>query len=219
VNEANIHNRWPVAKEGLRFILPTGLGAVLLLSFGPLWLGLLGALLCLFITFFFRDPKRLPEAPMGAVLAPADGRIIKVEHITANDSPLGEPATKISIFMTVFNVHVNRIPVGGTVEGIDYHKGAFFSANLDKASEQNERNTITLTSPQGRTVVFIQIAGLIARRIVCWIGRGDQVEAGQRFGLVRFGSRLDVYLPQDSRIVARMRDRVKAGETVIAHLA
>ena len=121
--------------------------------------------------------------------------------------------------MSVFNVHVNRIPIGGTIEKITYHPGKFFSANLDKASEQNENNQITLQTANSKKIAFIQIAGLIARRIACWVEKGDRVNAGQRFGLIRFGSRLEVYLPEDSKITVQVRQKVKAGETVIGYLS
>ena len=120
--------------------------------------------------------------------------------------------------MSVFNVHVNRAPASGKITSIAYHSGRFFSANLDKASEQNEKNTITMETLDGKKIVFVQIAGLIARRIVCWVKEGEDVKAGQRVGLIRFGSRLDVYLPIDSEISVRSGDIVKAGETVIGYL-
>jgi len=119
--------------------------------------------------------------------------------------------------MSVFNVHVNRIPVKGRISGINYHPGGFFSANLDKASEQNENSSITLDAGNGHRIVFVQIAGLIARRIVCWVKAGDDFAAGQRFGLIRFGSRVDIYLPCDSRVTSRLREQVKAGESVIGY--
>lgn len=121
--------------------------------------------------------------------------------------------------MSIFNVHVNRIPIGGTIQEIIYRPGSFFSANLDKASELNENNMITLKTPDSRKIVFIQIAGLIARRISCWVKEGDHVAAGQRFGLIRFGSRLEVYIPGDSRITARIHQKVKAGKTIIGYLS
>ena len=139
--------------------------------------------------------------------------------MAGENNPLGQPSIKVSIFMNIFNVHVNRIPFGGTIKKISYHPGKFLSANLDKASEQNENNRVTLETVDSREILVIQIAGLIARRIACWIEKGDSVKTGQRFGLIRFGSRLEVFLPEDSRIVARVRQKVKAGETVIGYLA
>ena len=134
------------------------------------------------------------------------------------DNPLGEPAVKISVFMSVFNVHVNRIPMEGKISSVKYMAGAFFSANLNKASEQNESNTIILELYNGRKIAVVQIAGLIARRIVCWIKERDIVKKGQRFGLIRFGSRLDVYLPADSDVSVELGQKVRAGETIIAYL-
>ncbi len=131
------------------------------------------------------------------------------------DSPFNGDA----IHMSIFNVHVNRIPIEGTVKNIDYHPGKFFSANLDKASEQNESNRITLQTPEARKIVFVQIAWLIARRIVCWVKDGDHMRTGQRFGLIRFGSRLEVYLPHDTQITARLGQKVSAGVTVIGYLS
>ena len=134
------------------------------------------------------------------------------------DNPLGRSSIKVSIFMNVFNVHVNRIPIQGTIKNISYHPGKFLSADLDKASEQNENNRVTLETADSKEILIIQIAGLVARRIACWIERGDPVETGQRFGLIRFGSRLEVFLPADSKIAIQVGQKVKAGETVIGHL-
>ena len=185
---------------------------------GLLILSGLAVILTLFTLFYFRDPDRNNTIPDKAVLTPADGKIIQIQDIENDNNPLGEPAVKISIFMSVFNVHVNRIPMDGTIKDITYYPGKFFSANLDKASEQNERNRITLQTHDSRNIVFIQIAGLIARRIVCWVKKGDNMQAGQRFGLIRFGSRLEVYLPGDTWITTRLHQKVSAGETIIGYL-
>ena len=217
MDESRIYNKWPLAKEGLPFVL-LGCALILVFSFlGLLILSGLAVLLTLFTLFFFRDPDRNNKIPDKAVLTPADGKIIQIQHIKDN-SPLGKPAVKISIFMSVFNVHVNRIPIDGIIKDITYHPGKFFSANLDKASEQNERNSITLQTRDSHDIVFIQIAGLIARRIVCWVNKGDRMQAGQRFGLIRFGSRLEVYLPGDSQITVRLHQKVSAGETIVGFL-
>ena len=154
-----------------------------------------------------------------AILTPADGKIIDIKVLDNDVNPLGESAVKVSIFMSIFSVHVNRIPVSGRIAKIDYHPGDFFSANLDKASEQNEKNQITLQTDQGPKIVFVQIAGLVARRIACWIKEGDRVQSGQRCGLIRFGSRLDVYVPQNSRIIGKRHQKVKAGETILGYLS
>ncbi|MBU2497956.1 MAG: phosphatidylserine decarboxylase family protein, partial [Proteobacteria bacterium] len=168
---------------------------------------------------FFRDPERRSPAHDKAVLTPADGRILDIRHVDAVNNPLKKPGVKVSVFMNIFNVHVNRVPVSGKVSNVTCHPGKFFSANLDKASEQNESNAITVETRDGREIVFIQIAGLIARRIACWVREGDQVLAGQRFGLIRFGSRLDIYLPDDTRIVAQSGQKVRAGESVLGYLS
>jgi len=175
-------------------------------------------LLSIFTIYFFRDPERENDVPENIVLTPADGKILDIRYLNNSKNPLGEPATKVSVFMSIFNVHVNRIPVNGTISKITYHPGNFFSANREKASEQNENNRITLQADNGYKIVFIQIAGLIARRISCWIKEGDRVKAGQRFGLIRFGSRLDIYLPYDSRIIAQPHHKVKAGISILGYL-
>jgi phosphatidylserine decarboxylase len=213
-----IENRYPIAKDGLPFILSGAIIAVTLYFAGLWYASILMGIASLFAVYFFRDPERRGNAPENGVLSPADGRIIDVRHMDDGNNPIGEPAIKVSIFMSLFNVHVNRIPVSGKVAKIVYYPGRFFSANMDKASEQNENNRITIDGGGGRRIAFVQIAGLIARRIACWIKEEDFVKAGQRFGLIRFGSRLDVYLPAGSRLIVRQRERVKAGETVIGYL-
>ncbi|RLC28056.1 MAG: phosphatidylserine decarboxylase family protein [Deltaproteobacteria bacterium] len=218
MDTSRIDNKWPVAREGIPFIV-AGLFLTLLSgALGVAALALLMGVLSLFTIFFFRDPERKNTCEERAVLTPADGTILKIERFPEGDNPLGKPAVKISIFMSIFNVHVNRIPVEGTVVKVEYHPGRFFSANLDKASKYNEKNSVTLMTPNAGPIVVIQIAGLIARRIACWVRERDEVVAGQRFGLIRFGSRLEVYLPLESRIVIRPRDKVKAGETIIGYL-
>jgi phosphatidylserine decarboxylase len=219
MDNSRIHNRWPVAREGFPFIIAAwGLG------FFSLYVGLFFAtaflaLSALFVTYFFRDPERAQELPEDGVVSPADGRILEISRVGPGEkSPLEVPSEKVSIFMSVFNVHVNRMPVRGTIQRIRYSPGKFFAANLDKASEQNEKNTIFLDLPDAKKVALIQIAGLIARRIACWVSEGDPVEAGQRFGLIRFGSRVEIFLPEGSRIVVRPGQHVKAGETIIGYL-
>jgi phosphatidylserine decarboxylase len=213
-----IENRLPIAKDGLIFILLGLIISGIFFSVGFLSAAVLMGIVTLFTIWFFRDPERINDAPENAVLSPADGSILAIRHLNESNSPLGKAVIKISIFMSVFNVHVNRIPVKGRILEIVYNPGRFFSANLDKASEQNENKRITLETDQGHRIIFIQIAGLIARRIVCWINEQDYVKAGQRYGLIRFGSRLDIYIPYESRIIIQPRDRVKAGETIIGYL-
>jgi len=218
MDNSRINNNWPLAKEGLPFVLIGCAVTVLLFYSGLVLLSVMTGILGLFTSFFFRDPYRNNDTDSKAVLTPADGTVLDIQHIENENNPLGEPAIKVSIFMSIFNVHVNRIPVAGTVRKIMYHPGKFFRANLDKASEYNENNKVILETADSRRIVVIQIAGVIARRIVCWIKVGDQVDTGQRFGLIRFGSRLEVYLPFDSRVTAQPRQKVKAGKTVIGYM-
>lgn len=218
MNQSRINNNWPMAVEGLPFVV-LGLGlAIFFYSLEILSLAVPAGIFGLFSIFFFRDPDRKNPVQDKAVLSPADGTIIRIDNVD-DDNPLAEPAWKVSIFMSIFSVHVNRSPLGGTVKKISYHPGKFFSANLDKASEKNERNSITVESSDSRKVVFVQIAGLVARRIVCWLSEGDVVQPGQRIGLIRFGSRLDVYIPRDSKISVGLKQKVTAGKTIIAYLS
>ena len=218
MDKSRINNRFPVAREGFPFIgISSGL-TLIFLFLGHSVFFAIGLLITFFVVFFFRDPEREQPNIPHAVLSPADGRILAVERIDHSNNPLGAPGLKISIFMSVFNVHVNRIPVGGSIQKINYHPGQFFSANLDKASEQNENNRVTLRTPDAQEIVVIQIAGLIARRIVCWIAEGDRVDRGQRFGLIRFGSRLEAFLPTNTRITVSKGQKVTAGETIIGYL-
>ena len=214
-----MNNNWPFAREGLPFILIGALLTFLFFVFGIIFLTILSGFLALFTMYFFRDPNRACSCPSNAMLTPADGRIVKIERLEGKDNPLGESAVMISVFMSLFNVHVNRIPISGVIRGIQYYPGRFFSANLDKASEQNERNSIIMETINARRIVVTQIAGLVARRIVCWARQGDQVQTGQRFGLIRFGSRLDVFLPGDSQVAVRNGQRVKAGQTIIGYMS
>lgn len=217
--ETRINNRLPLAREGFPFIF-IGIGVTVIFAFlGWTTLTIITSVITIFVIYFFRDPERHHLEEKNAVLTPADGRILEVKHVDEKESPLGQPSIKVSIFMNVFNVHVNRIPIKGTIKKISYHPGKFLSADLDKASEQNENNRVTLETADGREILVIQIAGLVARRIACWINRGDTVKTGQRFGLIRFGSRLEVFLPADSKIIAQVGRKVKAGETVIGYLS
>ena len=192
---------------------------ILLYFLTPWPLSATALLLTLFIMYFFRDPDRKSQVPQGAILSPADGKIIDVRAVRSDENPLQEPAIKISIFMSVFDVHVNRIPVDGTVTRISYHPGRFFAANLDKASSDNESNRVLLEARDGRKILVIQIAGLIARRIACWVEETDAVRAGQRFGLIRFGSRVEVFAPEPTRTAVKTGQRVRAGQTILGYLA
>jgi phosphatidylserine decarboxylase len=185
---------------------------------GKSLLTLLFAFITLFIIWFFRNPERSFQEREKVLISPADGKIIKIENVVVNGTIAGR-FKKISIFMNVFNVHVNRAAYSGKIETIHYHEGKFLSANLDKASQDNERNEIMIRTEDGRPVWMVQIAGLIARRIVCWVNVGSSIKKGERFGLIRFGSRVDVYLPEDSIISVKLRDKVKAGQTVLGYLS
>jgi phosphatidylserine decarboxylase len=204
-----------IAREGWPFLAAAVAAAAVATWLGgwwsaPFWLA------ALFVLQFFRDPAR--EIPQGAglVLSPADGRVVQVGR--ARDDYLGRDAVKISVFMNVFNVHSNRAPVDGTVENVWYFPGRFFNAEIDKASAENERNAISQRTAEGAEVTTVQVAGLIARRILCYVGKGDRLARGQRYGFIRFGSRLDVYLPPDSTPKVAIGDKVSAASTVIAHL-
>lgn len=206
-----------IAREGLPFILPLSILTIIFAAFGFIWIAIPLFLTFVFVTCFFRNPQRKTPNEANAVISPADGQVIKIEDVAENDL-LSGPSKKISIFMNVFNVHVNRIPYSGTVDSIRYHEGRFFSANLDKASTLNERNSVLIKTDDGKEILTIQIAGLIARRIECWIKEGMNVKKGDRFGIIRFGSRLEVFLPSDSVTAVNIGDKVKAGETLIGWL-
>jgi len=208
----------PIHREGLPFI---GVFAVVSLLLFWLWppLGWLGALATLWCIYFFRDPMRVTPVRDGIVVAPADGRVSRIVNAVApKELELGErPLPRVSIFMSVFDCHVNRSPLAGKIERMTYHHGAFLNADLDKASEDNERNCLVIASEIGRIAV-VQIAGLIARRIVCFVREGSTVGAGERIGMIRFGSRVDVYLPEGVRPLIAEGQTAIAGETVIADL-
>jgi phosphatidylserine decarboxylase len=206
----------PIHPDGYSFV-----GGFALISLILFWLwtplGWLGILLTIWCALFFRDPTRVTPQRDGLVVAPADGRISMVtQALPPPELGLGDrPLPRVSIFMSVFNCHVNRCPVTGRVECIAYRRGAFINAELDKASEDNERNSVVIATSQGRVAV-IQIAGLIARRIVCFVRQGQAVGAGQRFGLIRFGSRLDLFLPEGTQPLVAEGQTAIAGETILA---
>jgi phosphatidylserine decarboxylase len=209
----------PPHPAGRPFVLG-GLVAVLLglaLASWLAWSGLLFTLLCL---FFFRDPERVAPGRPGALVAPADGRVVSViPAVPPAELGLGlTPRWRVSTFLSVLNVHVNRVPADAIITRIAYRHGSFMNASLDKASEANERNAIALRLPDGREIAVVQIAGLIARRIVCDLREGDAVHAGQRLGIIRFGSRADLYLPEGVRPIVAVGQTMVGGETVIAEL-
>ena len=209
----------PIHREGWPFIALFALAALLLgLLWSPLgWLGLVATVWC---ATFFRDPDRVTPIRPGLVISPADGMVCMVgDAVPPPELGMGlEPRMRVSVFMSVFDVHINRIPVGGKVVRVAYTPGRFLNASLDKASEDNERLGIRLELADGREVAAVQIAGLVARRIKCDVGEGAQVETGQRYGLIRFGSRVDVYLPDGVAPLVACGQRTIAGETVLADL-
>lgn len=210
----------PPHPAGRPFILGGGAVALVGLVFLGTWLFWLGALFVAFCLYFFRDPERQPPARPGLVLAPADGHVVSVvPAVPPAELGMGsEPRWRVAIFLSVLDVHVNRMPADGTVTRIAYHHGKFLSANLDKASEENERNAIALALPDGRDLAVVQIAGLVARRILCDAKVGDSVQAGDRYGIIRFGSRTDVYLPPGVQPLVSEGQTMIGGETVIAEL-
>ena len=207
-----------IAQEGYPFIIFSLVITVFVSFFGIKWLIVLMAAITFFVVWFFRNPERYFHDEEKLVVSPADGKVIKIDDVEIEGTIKGR-FKKISIFMNIFNVHVNRAPYSGKIEKINYHEGKFFSANLDKASQDNERNEVMIRTEDGRAIWAVQIAGLVARRIVCWVKVGDQVKKGERFGLIRFGSRLDVYLPEDSKISVKLGNKVKAGETKLGYLS
>jgi phosphatidylserine decarboxylase len=206
--------RIPVAREGWPFIVPPALGACLLALMGRWRAAAVVALPAVAFTGFFRDPERLPPRAPGALLAPADGRVMGIADV---DDPWVGPAVRISIFLSPLDVHVNRAPMAGVVRDVDRVSGRFLAAYRSEASEENERCTVAVEGDTARVAVS-QIAGVVARRIVCRVQRGDKLEAGQRFGLIRFGSRTDLIAPGSADVRVRVGDRVRGGETFVAVL-
>src|SRR6476661_1945871 len=205
-----------IAREGWPFVAASFVIA-LGLSLASWWaLAVLAWIAFLFVLQFFRDPPRTIPAAPNAVLAPADGRVVRIG--AAHDPYLDRDALMISVFMNVFNVHSNRSPVDGNVAQTWYHPGKFVNAALDKASDDNERNALKIVTPAGAEITCVQIAGLIARRILCYVKAGDRVARGQRYGFIRFGSRVDLYLPADATPRAAVGDRVYATESIVAEL-
>ena len=206
-----------IAGEGFPFILFSGFITFIFSILGYELAALAGLLVTTFVTCFFRDPSRVQPDDDTAFISPADGKVIRIEEIS-DDRFLHEQVIRISIFMNIFNVHVNRIPSSGTVERVLFKPGKFYSADKDKAALQNEYCALILSTPTGTRYCVVQVAGLIARRIVCRAQQGDRVHAGQRYGLIRFGSRLDLYLPLETQVDINRGQKVRAGETIIAHL-
>ena len=211
----------PIHVEGHRFIALFAAVTVLLFWLLPDFFGWIGVVLTLWCAYFFRDPERVTPVRDGLVISPADGRVSSIEEVPVpSELDLdGERLTRISVFMNVFDVHVNRAPVDATITRLEYVPGKFINAELDKASEDNERQALSLEMADGVKIGVVQIAGLIARRIVKFVDEGNSLKAGQRFGLIRFGSRVDVYLPAGKVAQVVVGQRAIAGETVLADLA
>ncbi len=209
-------NQWPIAIEGLPFLIPMVLLTVILGILG--WKGWmsLGILLSLFIAYFFRNPKREIPGLQNIVLSPADGRVIHVGECE-EDRFLKEKALKVSIFMSLFDVHLNRAPVSGKVLEKNYLPGQFLVASVEKSSLLNEQNAMILETEDRFKILLIQIAGLVARRIVCYAKAGDLLRKGEIFGLIRFGSRVDLYLPLEVKPIVRVGQHVKGGESIIGY--
>lgn len=209
----------PIHPEGWRFV-----GIFAAISLALAWvaepLGYLGAVLTLWCAYFFRNPDRVTPTRPGLAIAPADGVVCLIdEAVPPPQLDMGTtPMTRICIFMNVFNVHVNRSPLNGKVGKLAYIEGRFVNASLDKASEHNERQCVRLDMEDGRQIAFVQIAGLVARRILCFVKEGQPLKAGERFGLIRFGSRVDTYLPAGTAPLVCIGQKTVAGETVIADL-
>jgi len=209
-------NRWPVAKEGFPFLIPSLLLTVGVATIGWTVLTVLGILLTLFIAFFFRNPKREIPDLHNIILSPADGKVIHVGE-DREDRFLKERALKISIFMSVLDVHINRSPVTGKVLERSYHPGRFLVASAEKASLDNEQNALVLEMEDHSKILVIQIAGFIARRIVCYANAGDRLKMGETFGLIRFGSRIDLYLPANVKPTVRVGQHIKGGESIVGY--
>jgi len=210
----------PMHKEGRKFV---AIFAAITVALAFLWEPLfwLGCGVTVWCYYFFRDPVRVIPQQEGLVLSPADGIVSLIQDVVPpKELELGDsPVTRVSVFMNVFNCHVNRAPIAGTVRRISYHSGKFLNASFDKASELNERNSLMIETKAGVRIGVVQIAGLVARRIVCFVREGDSIEIGHRFGLIRFGSRLDVYLPEGVLPLVAVGQTAVAGETILADLA
>jgi phosphatidylserine decarboxylase len=205
-----------IAKPGIPFVL-AGLVATALAGFFNVWLVVILGLATCFVIWFFRDPGRVIPTEAGLIVAPADGKIVQILE-EREERFLKAPVIRVSIFLNIFDVHVNRMPCAGKIQEVVYHAGKFLSAHLDKASLENEHQAILIEASTGQQLVVVQIAGLIARRIVSWIQPGDSLDRGQRFGMIRFGSRVDTFLPIGTKLKVQLGDRVKGGETILGEL-
>ena len=209
---------FPVSKAGLPYIYVSAFATAVVALLGLKVPAVILLLVTLFICFFFRDPDRVIPTREGAVVSPADGRVITAARI--EKSPFfDQPCFKISIFMSIFNVHVNRVIHDGQITNIIYFPGKFHAADKDSAGLENEYNAVLLKTESGKEMAFVQVAGLVARRIICAVQKGDIVKKGQRFGLICFGSRLDIYLPEDFISEVSVGDKVKSGNSILGQLA
>jgi phosphatidylserine decarboxylase len=209
-------NRIPVAVEGWPFILPLAISTLILFVLGCEITSFILFILTLFVSLFFRDPKRTVPEGKGVVVSPADGKVVAIKDIYEPDY-LQQKIKQISIFLSVFNVHVNRAPISGTIEIVKYNPGKFHIAALPKASLENEQ-TATVIADGNTKILVKQIAGMVARRIICYVQPGDIVEKGERYGLICFGSRVDIFLPENSEIRVQVGDSVKGAKDIIAVL-
>jgi phosphatidylserine decarboxylase len=207
----------PIAMPGVKFVAIAILFTGMFFYFGWQVLGIISICLTLFVTWFFRDPERVVPEESDALVSPADGKVIIVQRLAQCEYMDGH-CQKVSIFMNVFNVHVNRIPFDGVVERVQYNPGKFINASFDKASVHNERNALVVKTDDGKSFAFVQIAGLIARRIVNCVTTGERVKKGDRYGMIQFGSRLDLYLPLAFDVKVRVGDKTSAGSTIIGHM-
>jgi phosphatidylserine decarboxylase len=207
----------PIVREGFPFVLSAGALTLLASSVGWAAVAALGGVLTLFCVWFFRNPRRTIPEGRGAVVAPGDGRVIAVEE-EFEPRYLKDKSIRLSIFLNVLDVHVNRVPCEGTIENVLYQPGSFLVADRTEATLRNEQNALMLKTPSGAKVLCVQVAGMIARRIVCWASPGETVRRGERFGLIRFGSRMDTFLPLGTAMRVAVGDRVKGGETIVGVL-
>jgi len=210
-----------IHKEGYKFIAIFAIITAILMSFSD-FLGAIGIIATLWCIFFFRDPERVVPVDESAIISPADGIVTRVDYGVEAPEDLGygnKTFNKISVFLNVFNVHVNRCPVSGKVVKVSYKQGKFLSANVDEASSENERNAVVVKTENGSEIVFVQVAGLVARRIVSDLKEGQEVKAGERYGIIRFGSRADIYLPEEVEIKALVGQTMIGGETIIARFS
>jgi phosphatidylserine decarboxylase len=211
---------FPIHKEGYKFIMIFAMITIIIALMSKT-LGLIGLVATLWCIFFFRDPERIIPVDESAVVSPADGIITRIDFDVTAPDDLGygnKKFNKISVFLNVFNVHVNRVPVSGTITKVNYKPGKFLSANADEASEENERNAVVVKTKNGKELAFVQVAGLVARRIISDLREGQIVQTGERYGIIRFGSRADIYLPEDVKIKVLVGQTMIGGETVIAQL-